>query len=252
MALVGSGEFLPAMAEVDAALLRGRVPKVAVIPTASAPEGDERVAYWLELGRRHYGAMGVETVAVDVRRRSDADHGAVVDLLHGVGLVYLSGGDPHHLAETLGGTRLWEAVLDAWRNGTALAGCSAGAMALTAGAPPWLGPGRRRAAVSDGQPNGLGPVDALAVIPHFDRIEHWRPGAVAGYLAWQPPGTTLLGIEEETALVAEPGGGGPWQVVGRGSVWVLAPGERHRLAPGEELPAPSAPRNVADASDVAT
>ena len=65
-----------------------------------------------------------------------------------------------------------------------------------------------------GVANGLGLIAGLAVIPHFDQMERWRPGALEWFAAWQPAGTTLVGIDEDTALVrggravAGPGGGG--------------------------------------------
>lgn len=245
IALAGSGEFLPAMAEVDRALLRGRPQRAAFLPTAAALEGDERIAYWLDLGRRHYEQLGVEPVPVPVRTRQDAEDPAMAALVRDVGLVYLSGGDPHHLAGTLRGTRVWEAVIRAWQDGAALAGCSAGAMALTAGAPAGVGSQRRGdgsdtapATQVDGAANGLGTVPGLAVVPHFDMIDRWRPGAVERFLAWRPADTLLVGIDEETALVAD-GIGGPWRVEGTGAAWVLEPDVRRRLAAGEELPLPT-------------
>ena len=93
------------------------------------------MSYWLELGRAHYEAMGVEPVLLDVRTRAEADDPTTAARLDGAGLVYLSGGDPHHLPVTLRDTALWRAIVAAWRDGAALAGCSAGAMALTSGAP---------------------------------------------------------------------------------------------------------------------
>ena len=102
------------------------------------------MAWWLDLARRHYEAMGVEAVPVPVLTRADADDPGLAGLIDGVGLVYLSGGDPHHLASTLRGSPVWDAVIAAWHGGAALAGCSAGAMALTSGAPPDLGPGGTR------------------------------------------------------------------------------------------------------------
>jgi len=244
VALVGSGEFLPVMAGVDASLLRDRPARAVIIPTAAALEGDARVDYWLELGRAHYRGMGVEPVALDVRTRADADDAAVARSVEGAGLVYLSGGDPHHLADTLRGGALWAAVVAAWRSGAALAGCSAGAMALTAGAPEGLGRrgrlrgrlhGRRRAGTDRPGPDGLGLVAGLAVIPHFDQMERWRAGALELFAAWQPPGTALVGIEEHTALVTA---GAVWRVEGEGTVWLLGPGERRPYAPGDEVPLP--------------
>lgn len=245
IALAGSGEFLPVMAEVDRALLRGRPQRAAFLPTAAALEGDDRIAYWLDLGRRHYEELGVEPVPVPVRTRHDAEDPAMAALVRDVGLVYLSGGDPHHLAATLRGTRVWEAILRAWQEGAALAGCSAGAMALTAGAPAGVGSQRRDGASGadvagheDGEANGLGTVPGLAVVPHFDMIDRWRPGAVERFLAWRPADAVLVGIDEETALVADELGG-PWRVEGTGAAWVLEPDARRRVAAGEALPLPT-------------
>ncbi|HVA02304.1 MAG TPA: Type 1 glutamine amidotransferase-like domain-containing protein [Acidimicrobiales bacterium] len=239
VALVGSGEFLPVMEPVDAALLEGRPQRVVVLPTAATREGDARVSYWLELGRSHYEAMGVEPVLLDVRTRRDAQDPATAELIEGAGLVYLSGGDPHHLAETLRDTALWHAIVAAWQAGTALAGCSAGAMALTTGAPNNLlptGGASRRAPEHPRVANGLGLLPNLAVIPHFDQMERFRPGALEWFGSWQPPGTTLLGIDEDTALVRTDD---RWEVHGVGGVWILDAIAKTRFGAGDGLPLPA-------------
>jgi cyanophycinase len=233
VALVGSGEFLDVMVPVDAGLLAGRPQRAAFLPTAASLEGSERVGWWLDLGRRHYEGMGVEAVAVPVVDREDADDPELAGRIEGVGLIYLSGGDPHHLASTLRGTKVWEAIMAAWRSGAALAGCSAGAMALTSGAPPDLGPGGTRRGEPAGEGDGLGVVGGLAVIPHFDLLEKRGAGIVDWFAGWQPAGTTLVGIEEETALV---GTGERWTVQGLGAVWLFGAGERERFGDGEEVP----------------
>ncbi|HEY5250069.1 MAG TPA: Type 1 glutamine amidotransferase-like domain-containing protein [Acidimicrobiales bacterium] len=235
VALVGSGEFLDVMTPVDATLLAGRPARAAFLPTAASLESDERVAYWLELGRRHYEAMGVEAVPVPVLSRADADDPGLARLVEGAGLIYFSGGDPHHLAATLRGSLVWEAVVAEWRGGAALAGCSAGAMALTAGAPPDLGPGGGHRHIDDedsADGAGLGLIGHLAVIPHFDLLEKMRPGIVERFGAWKPPGTTLVGVEEETALVSTTTG---WGVHGRGAVWVFGTGAPERFAVGDDV-----------------
>ena len=252
VALVGSGEFLPVMHDVDAGLLRGRPGRAVFLPTAAALEGDDRTAYWLELGRRHYEGMGVDPVPLDVRTRHDADDPANAALVEGAGLVYLSGGDPHHLASTLRATAVWRAVVLAWQAGAALAGCSAGAMALTAGAPDDLrprgattppeaaSPEAGRAGETPGPTtgaNGLGVVGAMAVIPHYDQMERWRPGSLRWFSAWRPAGTTLVGIEEHTALVLDDG---HWRIEGGGGVWVHDGDRRDRFAAGEVPPLPVA------------
>ena len=236
VALVGSGEFLPAMAEVDAGLLAGRPARVAVVPTAAAAEGEARVAWWLGLARDHYEAMGVEPVPVPVLARADAEDRALARRVEGVGLVYLSGGDPHHLVDSLAGTRVWAAIREGWERGTAVAGCSAGAMALTSGAPPDLGPSGVRRAEADGEGRGLELVGGLAVIPHFDLLERRRPGVVGWFESWKAPGTRLVGVEEQTALV---GAGGRWRVEGAGAVWALGGARRTRYGAGQEVPLPA-------------
>ena len=50
-------------------------------------------------------------------------------LVAGAGLVYLSGGNPTFLTETLQDTPVWDAIRRTWQRGAGLAGCSAGAMA---------------------------------------------------------------------------------------------------------------------------
>jgi cyanophycinase len=240
VALVGSGEFLAVMAPVDAVLLAGRPQRAVVLPTA-AREGDARMSYWLELGRAHFAAMGVEPVLLDVRTRAEADDPITAARLDGAGLVYLSGGDPHHLAATLRDSALWRAIVTAWQGGAALAGCSAGAMALTAGAPEVLvppGAAPRPAAPHPRLANGLGLIGSLAVIPHYDQMERFRPGALEWFASWQPPGTTLVGIEEDTALVWS---GGRWQVQGAGVVWLLDAAARARFAAGDEVALPPPP-----------
>ncbi len=236
VALVGSGEFLPAMEAVDTGLLQGRTRRAVYLPTAAALEGDARMSYWLELGRRHFEGLGVEAVPLDVRTRQDAEDPGTAARVAGAGLVYLSGGNPHHLADTLRDTPLWDAIRTAWRGGAALAGCSAGAMALTSGAPEQFVPtggAPRPAPGPTGMRNGLGLVGDLAVIPHYDQMERWRPGALEWFAAWQPTGTTLVGIEEATALV---GAAGTWQVQGAGAVWVHGPGGRSRFSAGDTVP----------------
>ncbi|MCA1843393.1 MAG: Type 1 glutamine amidotransferase-like domain-containing protein, partial [Actinobacteria bacterium] len=230
IALVGSGEFLPVMESIDAALLGGRPPRAVFLPTASAPEGRERVDYWLRLGAEHYQRLGVEPVPLAVLDRRDAGDPANAAAIAGAGLVYLSGGNPGYLADTLRATAVLEAILAAWQAGAALAGCSAGACALTALADD--------TATGITRP-GLAVVPELVVLPHFDRIERWRPGITDRRAAGLIAGRTLVGIDEETALVS---GDGTWRVEGRQKVWIVEPDGRrtpHSAGAVLALPAPT-------------
>ena len=79
VALVGAGEFLPAMADFDLELLAatGRPrPRVAILPTASYPDGEEVFDRWAAMGVAHFGELGAEVEPVLVRDRADADDAA--------------------------------------------------------------------------------------------------------------------------------------------------------------------------------
>ncbi|MFP5309798.1 MAG: Type 1 glutamine amidotransferase-like domain-containing protein [Actinomycetes bacterium] len=230
LALVGSGEFLPAMLETDATLLAGRPPRVAVLATAAAPDGDAVVRRWYDLAGRHYATLDAEVVEVDVRDRADAGRADLAALVAGAGLVYLSGGKPDHLVAALRGTPVADAVVAAWRGGAALAGCSAGAMALAAGWPSFVRAG-------GGLQAGLGVVPGLAVVPHFDRFVSWRRRWVDRVGAERPAGVRVVGIDEDTALVWDPAGG--WRVTGVGGVHELAGGPPVPLGDTPDLPVPA-------------
>jgi len=225
IALVGSGEFLEAMRAVDEQLLAGRRRVVAVLATAAAEEGPARVAYWFDLARAHYAELEAEVLALPVLERADAERADLASLLHGAGLVYLSGGNPGYLAATLRSSACWEAICAAHRAGAALAGCSAGAMALGAVAPDV----RRASRVEP----GLGLLPTLAVVPHFDHPSGFAERLLGRVRAASGPEVHVVGIEEETALV-----GGPhrFAVAGRGAAWVIGPGAaRRRYGRGELL-----------------
>ncbi len=215
VALVGSGEYLEVMVEVEGALLAGRPPRYVQLPTAAAPEGPESVGRWVALGAAQAERLGVEAVAVMVEDGRSADDEALAARIRGAGLVYLSGGNPAYLAETLRGTRVWSAIVHEWQRGCALAGCSAGAMALTAWVPDIFDP------ASDGL-DGLGAVPSLRVIPHFDRLRAMVPEMAASVAARTPAGVTLVGIDEETAIVSDDLV--RWAVRGRQSAWVFSTG----------------------------
>ncbi len=231
LALVGSGEYLPVMAGVEGTLIEGRPPRYVQIPTAAAPEGPRRLQYWLDLGAAQAERLGAEQVPVVVRDREEAESEDLAALVRGAGLVYLSGGNPRFLARTLRGTRVWAAVEDAWRSGAALAGCSAGAIALTDWVPAVRSP-------ADEPGRGLGVLPWLRVLPHFDRMTSWAPDLVARATAGSPPGTTVIGIDEDTAIVDLAGEGRSWQVHGRQQAWVLDGGPRRPFRAGAELSTP--------------
>ena len=121
IALVGSGEYLPHMQSLEAGLLAGRGDRYVQIPTAAAPEGAQVLDRWIRLGAEQAARIGVQAVPVVVRDRGQADDPDLAALVRGAGLVYLSGGNPAFLAQSMRGSAVWAEVLAAWRAGAALA-----------------------------------------------------------------------------------------------------------------------------------
>src|SRR2546429_2044689 len=212
LALVGSGEYLAVVAGVEGAGMEGRPRRYVQIPTAAAPEGPDRLQYWLDLGAAQAERRGGEQVPVVVRDRDEAGSEGLAALIAGAGLVYLSGGNPQFLARTLRGTRVWAAVEAAWRSGAALAGCSAGAIALTDWVPAVRTPARAPEPV-------LGVLPWLRVLPHFDRMRSWAPDLTTPAAAGAPPGTTVIGIDDDTTVVDLACGGRHTDEDGRHHIW---------------------------------
>ena len=223
LALVGSGEYLPVMQDVEAWLLHDRPARYVQLATAASLEGDRVLAKWHRLGAEAAERLGVEQVVVDVRVREDAEDPDLAESIGGAGLIYLSGGNPGHLARTLRGTRVWAAIVAEWRSGASLAGCSAGAMALGGYVPDFRHPQR-------GGTDGLGVVPDLRVLPHFDKYSRMIPDFALRPLVTE--GTTVVGIDEDTALVSEgPDDDGLWSFRSRGrqSAWTIEHDRRHRV-----------------------
>jgi len=224
---VGAGEFLPTMSEFDASLLAatGRVrPRVAILPTASYPDGEVVFQRWAAMGVSHFAALGAEVEPVLVRDRAAADDPVASQAIGEADLVYLSGGKPAHLIEALAGTAVGQALGAAHDRGAALVGCSAGAMALASHAFDFrvkLMPFPLRWG------DGLGFADGLSVVPHYDA---W-PEPFSALIAFQAPrGSVVLGIDEDTAVVGHEGG---WQVHGASRVTVWRGRRRERFRAGE-------------------
>ena len=140
IALVGSGEYLPAMAAfekslIDDAIAHGKANKFVQIPTAAGRESKDRLEFWKELGARQADLIGAEQIFLPIFDRNSANSDQFADAISDSALVYMSGGDPHYLAQTLTGTPVWDAIVKNWQSGGSLAGCSAGATVLSSEIP---------------------------------------------------------------------------------------------------------------------
>ena len=226
IALVGSGEYLPAMADLEAQLLtdavgRGRPRHYLQLATAAGEEGEKSLAYWRNLGAAQGERIGVATTFLPVFTGEHANDPALAARVQEAGLLYLSGGNPRYLAETLVGSLVGNAIVEHVRRGGAIAGCSAGAMVLGTTVPSFRFGSRTPVA-------GFNLLPSIQVIPHFNRLFEL---AVKG-----APDTTkhLLGIENLTALVRW-SGATEWRVVGEGAVHLLRGGPRRQLFAGDPL-----------------
>jgi cyanophycinase len=226
LALVGSGEFTSAMQRVDVELLastgRSR-PRVAILPTASIPDGEQVFLGWAEMGHQYFADLGAEVEAVLVRDRKDADDPIWAQAVGEADVVYLSGGKPTFLLAALAGSAVGVAIFEAFERGAVVAGSSAGAMAL--GGKTFRM--RRRLPFPFGWQPALGLAPGVVVIPHYDAI----PEAVLAPMALRAPrGSAVVGIDEDTALV---GRAGAWQVLGAGRVTLWHGRHRARYREGD-------------------
>lgn len=231
LALVGSGEYLDQMQPFEADLIErgvanGKKPKFVQLATAAGKEGYASLQRWRELGEAQAERIGVPAVFVEAYNRTDAENIEIANLVDEAALIYLSGGDPIYLADSLIGTKLFDRIHRNWLTGSSLAGCSAGAMALAAEVP---NPFKLTANATA----GLNIATNLKVLPHFDRYFGWLPTPMAKYLGRSASSILPVGIDENTALVAHEDLDN-WQVWGFGSVQLLNESER-KLSSGDQL-----------------
>jgi len=196
-------------------LAGGADARVVVISTASSL-GDEATDLYLSLFR----SMGI----TDVRGmrplvREDANDKRLVSLLDDATAIFMTGGNQLRLSSVIGGTLLGRAIIDRHRHGAVVAGTSAGASAIashmvafgTSGATPK----QRMTQMSA----GLGLLPGVLIDQHFEQRN--RFGRLLALVA-QSPALLGIGIDEDTAALVSPKG--VLEVVGKGSVTIIDPG----------------------------
>ncbi|MGZ4124469.1 MAG: Type 1 glutamine amidotransferase-like domain-containing protein [Actinomycetota bacterium] len=232
LALVGGDELKPGNEPQDRVLVAAADGGPAfVIATAAARQRPE-VA--VANARRWFGALGLAVEELPATKRSHVTSLENVERARTGRFFYLVGGDPGIVPSLLAGSPLWAAVVGAWRNGAALGGSSAGAMALgewTLVRARMPGDARRRYAPA------LGLVPRVAVLPHYDSFGHrWAESA----LAERPrDDVVLVGPDERTAALWRDGA---WSALGDGGVTVITTTGRATFPSGTDidgLPTPS-------------
>jgi cyanophycinase len=229
VALVGSGEYLIQMQEIETDLLhrgisRGKSNTYIQIPTGAGQESADRIQFWKERGAAQAERMGATCHFLPILKREDAFNPQYIEEVTNAGLIYFSGGDPGYITEVFEGTPLWEKIKQEFNSGSSLAGCSAGAMAF--------GTKIVGLRISHAQ-SGLGLISNIEVIPHYDKFLGWVPDRVASIALRSDDDAYLLGIDEDTALVLTD----KWRVQGRAKVHVLKglPESPQTFTGGEEI-----------------
>jgi cyanophycinase len=208
VALVGGGEWRDGCTFDRALLDAAGTTDVLVLPTAAAYEHPERA---VQTAADWFATLGAKATGLDVLRRPDADDDANAEAVRAARFLYLAGGSPLHLRSVLKESKVWDALVAAWQDGAVVAGSSAGAMVLT---DPMVDP--RGGAFT----LGLGLIEQLAVIPHFNS---WSPDKAHRTVALAAKGLAVVGIPEQTAVIRD--ADGTWRADGVGEVTVYLDGQ---------------------------
>lgn len=230
--MVGGDEFNPGNEEQDRILATAAGSGPAyVVPTAAARQSPDRAVAHAQTWFRQFG---LDLEDLPVLKRADANSKDLAARARAGGFFYLVGGDPGLVVKVLHTSRVWNAIVGAWHEGAALAGSSAGAMAMcshTLIRASWPNRFNRRPT------DALGLVADLAVLPHFDTFGHrWIESARQAL-----PGATLLGIDERSAAVWHKSA---WQAMGPGTVTVIKAGKTRRFESGQEVTGLRAPARI--------
>jgi cyanophycinase len=228
LALIGGDEFKSGNEAQDRVLVEHRGPGPAyILPTAAARQRPDLA---VATAQRWFKSLVLEVVELPVLKRSDASAARNVELAEQGGLFYLTGGDPGLVVDVLRDSPVGRAIAAAWRRGAALAGSSAGAMALgewTLIRKAYPGHAERRCKPA------LDLVPRVAVAPHFETFGHrWVDSVLA-----EPPteDVVILGVDERSAAVWD---GHGWTAHGPGNVTVVTRNAREVHASGTPVPLP--------------
>jgi cyanophycinase len=208
LALIGGGEFSDGCTFDRTLLDTAGTDEVLVMPTAAAFEHPQRL---VDAAVEWFAPLGARAVGLDVLTRRDALDPANAERVRGARFLYLVGSSAMHVRSVLKDTPVWDALVEAWQDGTALAGSSAGGMVLT---DPMVDPRGGAFTV------GIGVIAPLAFVPHADT---WSDEKLHRTQSLAPAATPVVGVPERTALLRAPDGA--WSAEGAGEVRVWLHGE---------------------------
>jgi cyanophycinase len=151
--------------------------------------------------------------------RDSANREDIAAQLRTAKLIYMLGGFPDYLAQSLAGSLSWQAMQAAYHNGAVLGGSSAGAMVLC----QYLYDPRSGKIVE-----GLNLLTNTCLLPHHNTFgKIWAPR-----LKKLLPDTVLIGIDEQTGMIDD-AMQNEWCVYGKGKAVIYRKGEKQLFHPGD-------------------
>jgi cyanophycinase len=135
--------------------------------------------------------------------------------VRGAKLVYFGDGSPLHMRSVFKDTPWWDALVEAWNDGTAVAGTGAGAMVL---GDPMVDP--RGGAFT----LGLGLLPSLAAMT---KTHDWHHETKRRTIQLATKGLPIVAVDDATAVLRSPQG--EWSVLGVGGATVYVDGSEVSL-----------------------
>jgi cyanophycinase len=217
--LEGGAEFGGRMSEPDLRAIElagGFDIPISIIPTAAAPDHNHKRAG--QNGLRWFQSLGARNVfSVDVIDSTSANDPSLAASIRTSRLIYLLGGFPRYLGETLANSLCWHAALEAFEEGVVIAGSSAGAMVLC---EHYYDPSEKKLL------RGLNLIPNVCVLPHHNNFGK----AWVKQLKLLLPTAILIGIDEQTGMINDMDG--VWQVHGAGDITLYHNGKINAYARG--------------------
>lgn len=183
-----------------------------VVTTVATSHVDE---VWAEY-RGLFHELGVRSVEhLHIEDRDDAFSPGRLDVLHGAGAVFFTGGDQLRITSRIGGAPICERIRELFNRGGIIAGTSAGASAMSE-TMLVSGPSDESHKMDSLQmAPGLGFINGVIIDQHF--AERGRLGRLVGAVA-QNPRLLGIGLDENTAVIGE---ANRLTVIGGGAVYIV-------------------------------
>jgi len=213
LALYGSGEFTPAVNEIDDYLIsKYKLKSIAIIPTAAGKE--KSVNKWFNMAHDHFSQFNIKVIDIPIFKHYQADEANLVQKLAVVDWIFFSGGQPDYLLKTIQNSLLLKTVKNSINNNLLVSGSSAGAMIM--GNYILVHPFKMIFSNAATNWTEAFRIVDYTILPHFNKISSNKK-FIKNMTTKSPPSIkeSWLGIDENTALLINNQG---MKVLGKGRV----------------------------------